>query len=161
VEGIGPQARGRVQGQVLVEPVPAAPANDTCAGAQILDRAGGVLQANTSGARDDAQLPDANQCTGHATIGSGDVVYRLTLEPRRTYFVEAVPERGWDLSLFVVDDCAMPNASCRIGQDGALTERVEFASGAVEETVTIIVDGAGGESGPFELRWGPLDAAQP
>lgn len=161
VEGIGPQARGRVQGQVLVEPVAPAPANDTCASAQNLDRAGGVLQANTAGANDDAQLPDGNQCTGHSTLGSGDVVYRLTLDPRRTYFVEAIPERGWDLSLFVVDDCAMPNATCRIGRDGALTERVEFASGAAEETVTIIVDGANGESGPFELRWGPLDAAQP
>jgi hypothetical protein len=161
VEGVGPQARGRVQGQVLVEPIAPAPANDACGAAQNLDRAGGVLQANTAGANDDAQLPDGNQCTGHATIGSGDVVYRLTLEPRRTYFVEAVPERGWDLSLFVVDDCAMPNATCRVGHDGALTERVEFAGGAAEETVTIIVDGANGESGPFELRWGPLDAPQP
>lgn len=155
VEGVGGQARGRVQGDVIVEPWGAPPANDTCAGARALDAGGGELEGDTRGASDDVQLAEGNGCTGDNTVG-GDVVYQLPVTGGQGYFVEATPEAGWDLSLMVVSDCASPGASCVAGHDGALTERAEFTAAAGDESVFVIVDGANGERGPFTLRWGAL-----
>lgn len=155
IEGVGDQARGRVQGQVIVEPIGPPPANDTCGSAELLDAVGGTVGGTTRGATADIQLADGNPCTGDNT-SAGDVVYRLPVEGGASYFVEAVPEAGWDLSLFAVSNCAMPGATCLAGQDGALTERVEFTTGAGDTEVFIVVDGANGESGRFELTWGVL-----
>ena len=155
VEGVGSQARGRVQGQVLVEAVGPAPANDTCATAQRLDAAGGELDASTLGANADQQLADGNQCTGDNT-SAGDVLYRLPVVAGGSYFVEATPDSGWDLSLYAMSDCNSPGPTCLAGHDGALTERIEFSTGAADDEVFIAVDGANGEAGRFHLSWGPL-----
>ena len=130
VEGVGPQARGRVQGQVVVDPVGDAPGNDTCAGAEALEAGSGSRDADTRGATDDFQLAAGNACTGDNTLG-GDVTYRLPVTGGSQYFVEVVPEGGWDASLYVVSNCANPGASCLVGHDGALTERVEFTAGEI------------------------------
>ena len=71
-------------------------------------------------------------------------------------FVEATPDSGWDLSLYAMSDCNSPGPTCLAGHDGALTERIEFSTGAADDEVFIAVDGANGEAGRFHLSWGPL-----
>ncbi len=153
LDGVDANARGRVTAQLVVEPTPDAPANDTCEAAEALDAGGGTLSGNTRGAGDDYRLPEATSCTDYNTRG-GDVAYRLPRAAQGRYFVEATPIGGWDLSLAVVGGCDnhTGEAGC---SDGALTEAVVFDAPGGE--LFVIVDGTNGESGRFDLRWGPAD----
>ncbi len=153
IEGIGPNARGRVTAQVAVESQGERPENDVCASAQVLDPAGGVLDGDTRGAADDYALADGNRCTDANSIG-GDTVYSLAVRRGERVAIAATPEGGWDLSLYVVRDCATFQQSCFAGHDGALTERVAFTPPA-DETVFVVVDGSSGEAGAYRLEWGP------
>ena len=155
IEGIGSQARGRVQGQVAVDAVGAAPANDTCARPIDLDGAGGSLDGDTRAAADDSQLAVPNNCTGGGTLG-GDVYFRLPTTGGTSYFVEAVPDAGWDLSLYASPNCEHPGQNCLAGHDGALTERIEFTAPVNGGDVFVVVDGANHEAGRFHLTWGAL-----
>jgi hypothetical protein len=66
----------------------------------------------------------------------------------------AVPELGWDLSLYLLSGCnGDVDQACLAGQDGALTETLTFTPQQSGE-VYLIVDGANGEAGAFELSWG-------
>ena len=152
VEGVGAQGRGRVTAQVAVSAAGLPSQNETCATAIRLDAAGGSLDGDTTLAVNDYDLSDGNVCTDFNSR-SGDLVYALAVRDGGRYFIEARPEGGWDLSLYVLRACENLVASCVIGQDGALTERVEFD--AVEDTdYFVVVDGASGEAGRFTLSFG-------
>lgn len=154
LDGVDANARGFITAQVVVEPYGDSPPNETCPEAEALDVAGGELSATTRGAGDDYRLVDGNPCTGHNTIG-GDVVYRLPRQAQGRYFIEATPIGGWDLALAVVNSCDDPAGQRRACSDGALTESVVFDAPGGE--LLVIVDGTNGESGRFDLRWGPAE----
>ena len=152
LDGYGPQARGRVNAQVTVVPDAEAPANEVCGSAEVLAPAGGTLEGDTSGAVGNLDLPDGNRCTGFNASG-GDVAYRIAVTAGRRYAFTATPIGGWDLSLYVLRDaCDNPVAQCVAGSDGALEEQVEFDAAETEE-LSVIIDGANGERGPFQLEW--------
>ena len=155
LDGADANARGRVTVQMNVESLGDVPPNETCEAADELPAGGGALMASTSRAADDYRLLDANLCTGNNTIG-GDVVYRLVSPEAQMMYVEATPEAGWDLALYVVSDCANPARRRIACSDGALTESVVFDI-AADEPVYVIVDGSNGESGSFDLRWGSAE----
>ncbi|MEE2756329.1 MAG: dickkopf-related protein [Myxococcota bacterium] len=152
IDGADANSRGRVTVQMNVESIGAAPVNEVCDSATALDAAGGQLVASTQAAIDDYRLLDANLCTGNNTLG-GDVVYTLASPQNQMMYVEAIPEDGWDLALYVVSDCANPARRRVACSDGALTESTVFDV-AADEPVFVIVDGSNGESGSFQLRWG-------
>lgn len=154
LDGADANARGRITAQIVVDPYPDSPPNETCDEAEALAAGGGSLTANTRGAGDDYRLVDGNPCTGHNTIG-GDVVYRLPRQAEGRYFIEAAPIGGWDLALAVVNGCGDPAGERRACSDGALTESVVFDAPGSE--LFVIVDGTNGESGRFDLRWGPAE----
>jgi hypothetical protein len=106
IDGTDPNARGRVTVQMVVDSVGDAPGNSTCESGDELAAAGGTLMASTTGASDDYQLLDANLCTGHNTLG-GDLVYTLRSPDNAMMYVEAIPEDGWDLALYVVSACTI------------------------------------------------------
>ncbi len=156
LDGADANARGRVTAQIVVEPFGNAPQNDTCESAQQLAAGGGELQGDTRSAGDDYQLEEGNACTQHNTRG-GDVVYVLPQQAAGRYFIEAIPQGGWDLALAVVGGCDDPAGQRRACSDGALTESVVFD--APGSQLYVIVDGTNGEHGRFTLRWGPADCA--
>ncbi len=156
LDGADANARGRVEVQVTMEAFDDVPDNDTCDDALALEGDGGEREGDTRAAEDDIRLADGNGCTGFDTRG-GDVVYTIDVDAG-TYFVQAEPHGGWDLSLFVVGDCEDPLDDCE-GADGALTETIVFSRNQDGE-VTVVVDGSNGEGGLFTLRWGPADCAE-
>ncbi|MCA9543886.1 MAG: hypothetical protein KC613_05830, partial [Myxococcales bacterium] len=154
VDGVDSNARGRAVLDVTVDPVGPVPANDTCDAAQAVQGASGSVQGDTRAAADDYQLPDNNRCTGHDSRG-GDVAFTVPVTGGQRTFIQAVPEAGWDLSLYVVADCDRPLDDCR-GSDGALAEAVVYTP-AADGTALVVVDGSAGESGRFTLNWGPAE----
>ena len=65
----------------------------------------------------------------------------------------ATPEEGWDLSLYILDSCDGDlEAACLAGHDEALAETVVFTPTRTGD-VYIVVDGANGEFGRFDLSW--------
>jgi len=84
------------------------------------------------------------------------VVYAINNPEPGMMYVQAIPEDGWDLSLYVVSECGSPARRRIACSDGALAESVVFDT-AAEEMVYVIVDGSNGETGNFELRWGTAD----
>ena len=155
IDGTDANARGRVTIQMVVESLGGMPTNETCEDAQPLAAEGGRLDGSTAVAADDYQLLEANLCTGHNTLG-GDVVYAINNPEPGMMYVQAIPEDGWDLSLYVVSECGSPARRRIACSDGALAESVVFDT-AAEEMVYVIVDGSNGETGNFELRWGTAD----
>lgn len=151
VDGADANSRGRVRVRLDYEALPEAAQNDTCANAEALAGSVGQIQGDTRSANDDYRLEAGNLCTGHNTQGP-DVAYRLAVTAGQPIFVHAEPIGGWDLSLYVVPDCGDLTAGCQ-GKDGALGEGF-----VINPTSTgnlyVIVDGANGEAGPFELSWG-------
>ena len=71
-------------------------------------------------------------------------------------FVQATPEGGWDLSLYVVSGCNNPARNRIACSDGGLTEAAVFDLLA-GESVFVVVDGSNDESGSFQLRWGSAE----
>lgn len=157
VDGAGPNSRGRVEVDVLVEAFDENPANDDCGSAQALV-AGAVVEGDTRGAADDVSLVAGNRCTDYDSRG-GDLAYVADLDAGQRYFVEAVPHGGWDLSLIVTTDCAGADQACVAGSDGALTEAVVFTARAGGDHF-IVVDGSAGEGGRFSLRYGEAECAR-
>jgi hypothetical protein len=152
VAGADPMSRGLVELQVSTTPLPVAEANETCADAIELQGENGSISGNTQGANNDYDLGASNLCTRDNT-SSGEVVYSYDATAGETVVFSAIPEIGWDLALYIVDGCDGDLAqSCLAGQDGALTETITFTPQS-SGVVYIVVDGANGESGPFELTW--------
>jgi hypothetical protein len=157
VDGASANSRGRVEVDLLVEAFDENPANDTCDAAIAL-QPGAVVEGDTRGAGDDVSLAANNRCTGYDSRG-GDLAYVADLQAGQRYFVQAVPEGGWDLSLIVAEDCDRADDTCVAGSDGALTESVVFTA-AVGGDHFIVVDGSAGEGGPFSLRYGPAECGR-
>ncbi|MEE2645050.1 MAG: hypothetical protein VYD19_08965, partial [Myxococcota bacterium] len=157
IDGLDRNGRGRVEAQLTQTPIAENPPNDTCASAIQLDAAGGSINGDTRGADDDLQLPALNRCTRHNSEAP-DVVYEIDLpSDGPAYEITAIPAEGWDLSLYLLSSCEGDlTASCVLGQDGALSETLRLeGAGRPSGRHFLVVDGANGEAGPFELRWGP------
>ncbi|MBU1431555.1 hypothetical protein KKF91_13515 [Myxococcota bacterium] len=150
VDGANDNSRGRVTVRVEIDSAADAPVNETCDDALALGEAGAWMDGTTLGAANDYNLDQGNACTGYNTR-SGDVVYSLTANAGDRVYVEAAPELGWDMALYAATNCASLN-QCVAGSDGALTESLVFSMPQGE--VKIIVDGANGEQGDFQIRWG-------
>ena len=156
IAGADKVSRGLVELQISATPLPNDSENDRCETAIALNGPSGTVSGNTAGAVNDYELSPNNLCTRYNSASS-DVVYRYSGVVGQTVTFSATPEEGWDLSLYVVDDCDgdLENA-CLVGQDGALTETVTYTP-ATTGDLFIIVDGANSEFGPFELTWGPAE----
>lgn len=157
VDGSSNNSRGSVELDVDVEAFGDAPDNDQCDAATVL-AAGQVVEGDTRAAQDDVSLVAGNRCTGHDSRG-GDLAYVADLAAGQRYFVQAVPDGGWDLSLFVVGDCARADESCVAGSDGALTESVVFTA-REDGDHFIVIDGSAGEGGRFTLRYGAAECGR-
>ena len=152
VDGVDAQSRGRFEVQLVVTPVSMPSINDTCGNAINLEGRSGQVFGNTQGATDDFQLPRQNTCTRDNTQG-GDLVYKLNVQANQRVQLTATPQDGWDLSLYVLNNCdADINSACVVGQDGALAEDLTFTP-AQTGVVYIVVDGVNQESGAFDLTW--------
>lgn len=159
VEGVTATSRGRVAMRVVVDEPPVDLANETCGTAQDLQAGAGEISGDTRAAEDDHRLGAENRCTGDDTRG-GDVAYRLSVPNGERIRVAATPVGGWDLSLYVTSGCADLLGTCVAGSDGALEEQVVITANGPDGGTTdfnIIVDGAKGEAGPFQLSWGPVE----
>lgn len=157
VDGASANSRGRVEVDVLVEEFDGDPDNDDCGAAAALNP-NVPVEGDTRGAGDDISLVAGNRCTGYDSRG-GDLAYTADLDAGTQYFVEAVPEGGWDLSLIVTTDCGRADQSCVAGSDGALAESVVFTP-ANGGNHFIVVDGSAGEGGRFTLRYGEAECAR-
>ena len=152
VAGADEMSRGLTELQLVVMPLPDAPGNDTCDDAISLEGDSGTVSGNTMGATNDYELGANNLCTRYNS-NSGEVVYRYSGRANQAVTFTAVPEEGWDLSLYILSACQgnIENA-CITGQDEALTETLTFIP-TNNADVFVVVDGASGESGAFELSW--------
>ena len=156
VAGADSMSRGLVELQVSATPLPGAPSNETCANAEVLSGASGSVSGDTSNAANDYDLGASNLCTRDNT-NSGEVVYRYSPTSGETTVFSAIPAVGWDLSLYIVDSCDGDlEQACLAGQDGALTETISFTA-QNNRDIYLVVDGANGEAGAFELTWGPAE----
>lgn len=156
VAGADSQSRGLVELQVSATPLSPAPANETCGDAIELSGPSGSVTGDTSNAVNDYELEANNLCTRDNT-SSGEVAYRYSPTAGETVVFSAIPEIGWDLSLYILDGCdGNIDQACLAGQDGALTETISFTP-QNDRDIYIIVDGANGEAGAFELTWGPAE----
>ena len=156
VAGAEPMSRGLVELQVSATPLPVATDNETCDNAAELTGPSGSISGDTRGAENDYDLGANNLCTRDNT-SAGDLVYSYTATAGETVVFSATPEVGWDLSLYIVDRCDGDlTQACLAGQDGALTETITFTPQS-SGVVYVVIDGANGESGPFELTWGPAE----
>ena len=157
VDGADGNARGLATLRVTVLDGVAPPAHDSCATPLELASVGGLLQGSTRGVSDDHVMLRGNPCTRSDTVG-GDLVYELNFEAGDRVWVKATPIGGWDLSLYAIENCQNPSGSCQAASDGALTERFVYTANG-DDRLLVVVDGAGGESGPFTLAWGPVECA--
>lgn len=157
VDGASNNSRGSVELDVEVEAFGDVPGNNQCANADAI-APNQVVEGDTRAAEDDISLVAGNRCTGHDSRG-GDVAYLANLSAGQRYFVQAVPTGGWDLSLFVVTDCARADDTCVAGSDGALTESVVFTA-RDDGDHFIVIDGSAGEGGAFTLRYGPAECGR-
>jgi hypothetical protein len=152
VAGADEMSRGLTELQITATPLPSTPSNDTCDNAIALEGDSGMVTGNTTGASNDYELGANNLCTRYNS-NSGEVVYRYTGRANQAVTFTAVPQEGWDLSLYILSACQgnIENA-CITGQDEALTETLTFTPSNNAE-VYVVVDGANGEAGAFELSW--------
>ena len=139
--------------QVSVTSIPQAPSNETCDTSEILEGASGTVQGSTQGANDDYQLESQNTCTRYPTQAN-DVVYQIQGQEGVPLNLEVIPERGWDVSVYIINECPAEDLdqACLIGQDGALTERLTYTP-TQDGPLYIIIDGSNRESGSFTLNW--------
>ena len=156
VAGADEMSRGLTELQVSVTPLPNSPSNDTCDGALSLDGESGMVSGDTSGATNDYELSANNLCTRYNS-NSGEIVYLYSAVANQAVTFIAIPEEGWDLSLYIVDACDGDiEEACITGHDEALTETITLTPSSTGD-VYIIVDGANGEFGRFDLSWAPAN----
>ena len=156
VAGADEISRGLVEIQVSVNPIPDASNNDTCADAITLEGSSGTISGTTAGASNDYELSPNNLCTRYNS-SAGDVVYRYSAVVGEAVTFTAIPDEGWDLSLYLLSSCEGDiENSCLVGQDGALTETITYTP-ATTGDLFVIIDGANNEFGSFEFTWGPAE----
>ncbi|HZM88225.1 MAG TPA: choice-of-anchor D domain-containing protein [Blastocatellia bacterium] len=105
-------------------PVAAPFAGDTCAQAT-------VISPSASSFTEDASLSTATNNIdpglGGCAPGAGnDLVYSFTPSSTDTYTIGATPTAGFDLSLYIVTDCANPVGTCVAGANAVGFGRGEF-----------------------------------
>ena len=105
-------------------PLGVPPAGDTCAQATSISP--GALPF-----AEDATLATAlNNIDpgfgGCAPGGGSDVVYSFTPSATDTYTIGAAPSSGFDISLYIVTDCANPAGTCVAGTNAVGFDRGEF-----------------------------------
>ncbi len=128
---------------------------DTCADAPVLPV--GVLI--TSQTTDDSSVHDDYHFWGQFDLGSSpcdsltafqydapDTVYKVDVPTGKTLRVQAQSQLGWDLTVALFTDCAMPAPSCVADADDALPignpEEVEYTnSTGLTQTVFVVIDG--------------------
>jgi len=139
---------------------PAAPANDTCAGATALDLSSGlatISSATTEGASDDfhpgAQSVSAACKDTAANYNGADVVYSAVVPAGKRLSVTAYPSGTFNPALWISETCANPEASCLAARDGDGTrENVVWTNtGTADKPVTIHVDAQDPVGGAFSL----------
>ena len=138
------------------------PANDSCASPTIIDptRLPLTISGTTFGAHDDTN-PGVSCLADNQSANGPDVVYQFTSNDSQVYEVTATPVGNFDLSLYIVTDCATA-ANCK-GQDiGGKGEpdsvRRNLTNGS---TYFIVVDGRQGDSGDFVLTMVPTIPRSP
>lgn len=128
---------------------------DTCADAPVLPL-GVLITAQTT---DDVSVHDDYHFWGQLDLGSSpcdsltafqydgpDTVYKVDVPTGKTLRVQAQSQLGWDLTVALFTDCAMPAPSCVADADDALPignpEQVEYTNGTGStQTVFVVVDG--------------------
>jgi len=130
------------------EPAPPGPENDLCEGAidlceEAVERDGSFnLEYSTLGAYDD--YDNGATCTGYWAYG-GDLVYTVCLEPGGS--LEVTQTGNYDMSLYLITDCADPEGSCVAGSDECCTGADEYIHYTSTDggTYYLIVDGYSNE----------------
>jgi hypothetical protein len=129
------------------------PVHDSCATALELS-ASGEYAGNTCGASDDHDPPGS--C---APAGGRDVWYRFVLSARETVYADTVDGETWDSVLQLRwGDCdrGLPPVMCADDQCPGVSggRRSQLLEVLDPGTYYLVVDGgAGGEAGPFTLRF--------
>lgn len=109
------------RGNAVQDFLPAA--GDTCAAATVISPAALPFteDATLTGAGNDLNPGP----TGCAPGGGNDMVYSFTPAATDTYTIGATPFSGFDLSLYVVTDCANPTGTCVAGANAMGFDRGE------------------------------------
>ncbi|MBP6876310.1 MAG: hypothetical protein KBD56_09580 [Candidatus Eisenbacteria bacterium] len=138
---------------LTIQPPPPPPVNDTCDGAIALERcSSGVVQGDLTAANADYNLVSTGSCTGYATAGK-DVVYVMDLLAGD--IVHLFYAGGYDEALYIITDCADPQNSCVIGEDGTVGqgETIDWVATA-DGTYYVICDAyAAGVGDDFTMDW--------
>ena len=136
-----------------VQPARAALAGDTCAMATAISP--GALPFSTEGTTDGAANDIDPGLLGCAAGAGPDVVFSFTPAATDRYTIGATPTgSGFDLSLYVVTDCANPATTCVAGANTIGTSRGEFVTPTLNAGTQyfIVVDGSSpGNFGSFHF----------
>lgn len=132
------------------------PANDTCAAPAIIEsnRLPFSATGSTFGAAND--LIPSVPCVRSAQSGTGpDVIYQFTSPDSQNYDIAVTPVGNFDLSLYVVTDCATL-AGCSSSDFGGGGEAESLRRNLTEGvTYFIVVDGFQGDAGNFSISLVP------
>jgi hypothetical protein len=135
---------------------------DTCSTPLIVppDRLPFTAQSTTFGAADD--LNPGTPCLRSQQSGRGpDVVFQFTPAVTQSYIITATPVGNYDVTAYVVTNCAT-FASCTGGDfAGAGSEEVVRRPLTAGTTYFIVVDGFQGDFGDFTLRVEPAIILSP
>jgi len=102
------------------------PANDTCAGALVIEPCSAGTRTGTTAAATNNYGAVLIPCTGYTANGR-DVVYSVVLQAGETLNV-SYTQLTSDASVYLVTDCSNPVASCVAGADATLTGVAEVFS---------------------------------
>lgn len=139
-------ATGTFDLTVTCSACPTTPDNDDCSTAIDLCGVAGEktdgsfnFAYTTVGAANDYTLAFGG-CTGYSSNG-GDIVYSVCLAPGGT--LDVTQTGDFDMSLYLITDCADPMGSCVAGSDNCCTGADEFFtySSVAGGTYYLIVDG--------------------
>jgi len=132
------------------------PANETCDSATVIEpaRVPFTSEGTTFGAANDLQ-PGVPCVRSSQSARGGDVVYKFTPADTQVYIITATPHGHFDVTLYVVVDCATFQECSNGDVSGpgiAETVARNLSAGA---TYYIIVDGFGTDAGDFTLSVEP------
>jgi hypothetical protein len=154
VEGWYADDMGAYTLTVGCEAAPEPPVNDLCDGAIAIERCtSGIIEGDLTLAHDDytpsGTLPS---CTGYGAAGK-DVVYVMDLLVGDEVYLSLEYVTYFDESIYIITDCADPNGSCVIGEDGGSPEEIFWTCDA-DGTYYVICDAwSSGSGGEFTLTY--------
>jgi hypothetical protein len=133
-------------------------AGDTCAQATVISPAALPFAEDATLA---TALNNIDPGIGGCAPGAGnDVVYSFTPSVTDTYTIGAAPTSGFDLSLYIITDCANPLGTCVAGANATGFDRGEFLTPTLNAGTQyfIVVDSVFNDPGAngfhFSLRRG-------